>query len=55
VAIRGEFKDIEEVTRIPTRDVTLSQVTEIEETYLNIEREFANLKHLEKLFEFVRN
>lgn len=37
------------------RDVTLAQILEIEETYLNVKREFENLKKYEKLFEFVRN
>lgn len=37
------------------REITLSQVQEIEETYLNIKREFFNIKKYEKLFEFVRN
>ena len=44
VAIRADFKDIETITKIEIRDLSLNQVAEIEETYINITREFDSLK-----------
>jgi hypothetical protein len=54
-AIRADFKEIESVTKIPSKDLTLVQIREIEETYVNIKNEFNSLKKYEKLYEFVRN